>query len=193
MSKNSVASRQRVIETAAAILSTKGLNGVSIRELAKLAKAPLGSTYHHFPAGKVQIITEAIEWAGEQAANTLKECLASDAQNGLLVFLQQWHNRVRSSAFQQGCPIVAAVIEASQDEHEEQVKLAVSDVFARWQKILIEHFTSQGKTVNRATSLALTTISCLEGAVILCRGYQSMEPFDAIIDTLPRLINNELK
>ena len=58
MSKNSAEGRQRVIETAASILSTRGLKGVSIREVAK-ADAPLGSTYHHFPEGKVQIITEA--------------------------------------------------------------------------------------------------------------------------------------
>lgn len=191
MSKNSAENRKRVIETAATILSTRGLKGVSIREVSKLANAPLGSTYHHFPDGKVQIVTEAIEWAGEQAAITMKNCLTRDAKNGLLLFLQQWYERVRSSAFRQGCPIVAAAIEASQNEHEEHVRTAIADVFGRWQKILIEHFLSQGKTVEYSKSLALTTISCIEGAVILCRGYQNMEPFDAIINTLPLIISSD--
>ena len=37
--------------------------------------------------------------------------------------------------------------------------------------------------------MALTVISCLEGAVILSRGYQTIEPFDAIIDTLSLLVD----
>ena len=116
MSKSSAEGRQRVIETAASILSTRGLKGVSIREVAKLANAPLGSTYHHFPDGKVQIITEAIEWAGEKAAERLKGCLDKDNRNGLQTFLHQWRERLHRSNFQQGCPIVAAAIEASQAE-----------------------------------------------------------------------------
>ncbi len=111
MSKSSAEGRQRVIETAASILSTRGLKGVSIREVAKLANAPLGSTYHHFPDGKVQIITEAIEWAGEKAAERLKGCLDKDNRNGLQTFLHQWRERLHRSNFQQGCPIVAAAIE----------------------------------------------------------------------------------
>ena len=189
MSKSSAEGRQRVIETAASILSTRGLKGVSIREVAKLANAPLGSTYHHFPEGKVQIITEAIEWAGEKAAERLKGCLDKDNRNGLQTFLHQWRERLHRSNFQQGCPIVAAAIEASQDEHEEQIKLAISRIFKRWQSILADHFISHGRTVVLSNSMALTVISCLEGAVILSRGYQTIEPFDAIIDTLSLLVD----
>ena len=133
--------------------------------------------------------TEAIEWAGEKAAERLKGCLDKDNQNGLQTFLHQWRERLHRSNFQQGCPIVAAAIEASQDEHEEQIKLAISRIFKRWQSILADHFISHGRTVVFSNSMALTVISCLEGAVILSRGYQTIEPFDAIIDTLSLLVD----
>ena len=55
--------RQRVVETAAEMLARHGLNATSIREMARRAKAPLGSTYHHFPDGKQQVVVEAVEFA----------------------------------------------------------------------------------------------------------------------------------
>ena len=71
----------------------------------------------------------------------------------------------------------------------EQIKLAISRIFKRWQSILADHFISHGRTVVFSNSMALTVISCLEGAVILSRGYQTIEPFDAIIDTLSLLVD----
>ena len=187
MSKASSVGRQRVIETAAMMLATRGLRGISIREVAKAAQAPLGSTYHHFPEGKSQIVIEAIEWAGERAASELKACLSTNNENGVRVFLENWRNRLSKYSFQQGCPIVAAAIENSDDD-EQNIKRAVSDAFSKWQDILCDYLLEQGHNEHYAHSLSLTIISSIEGAVVLCRGYQNLQPFDAIIATIPTLI-----
>ena len=53
-------SRDRLVIGAADMIRRRGLNATSVRELAKHAGAPLGSTYHYFPGGKQQVVTEAV-------------------------------------------------------------------------------------------------------------------------------------
>ena len=52
--------RQRMVETTALMLAQYGLNATSIREMTRRAQAPFGSTYHHFPGGKQQVVVEAV-------------------------------------------------------------------------------------------------------------------------------------
>ncbi len=67
MAKTSTPSRERIVAGAADMISRRGLSATSIREMAKHAKAPLGSTYHYFPEGKQQLprkpsATRATRW-----------------------------------------------------------------------------------------------------------------------------------
>lgn len=188
MSKTAVTGRQRVIEAAATMLALHGLRGISIREVAKFANTPLGSTYHNFPGGKQQIVTEAIHWAGTQASAQLQACLAKDSENGISLFLAKWRERLVNSTFRHGCPIVAAAIEAGQEGEAVQIKAAVSQVFSDWQLLLSEHFIKQGHSAPSAQAIALTIIAGIEGAVILCRGHQSIQPFDAIFACIPKMM-----
>ena len=59
MAQEGTPSRERIVAGAADLISRRGLNAASIRNLAKHAKAPLGSTYHYFPEGEGQLATEA--------------------------------------------------------------------------------------------------------------------------------------
>ncbi|MFE0739517.1 TetR family transcriptional regulator, partial [Streptomyces sp. NPDC058855] len=45
--RSSTPSRERIVAGAADMISRRGLSATSIREMAKHAKAPLGSTYHY--------------------------------------------------------------------------------------------------------------------------------------------------
>ncbi|MGQ8365487.1 TetR/AcrR family transcriptional regulator [Glaciecola sp. 1036] len=188
MSKRASQGRQKVIEAAANILATNGLKGVSIRELSKFANAPLGSTYHNFPNGKQQIVLETLEWAGERAALRLKECLEKDKKNGLQLFLVQWREKLVKSNFEKGCPIVAAAVEASQEDNYHQIRNAIAKIFNDWRIPISDYLITLGHSKSSANSTAITLLACLEGAVILCRGYKDIDPFDAIIDSLPKLI-----
>ena len=70
MSENAE-SRQRLVAGAADMMRRRGLNATSVRELAKHAQAPLGSTYHYFPGGKYQLAAEAVQWADDLTARAL--------------------------------------------------------------------------------------------------------------------------
>ena len=74
---------QRVIDAAAQMLARVGLNATSIREVTKLAEAPLGSTYHHFPGGKQELLARATYMAGDKVEALLVELLKGGAVQGL--------------------------------------------------------------------------------------------------------------
>lgn len=184
--------RQRVIEAAAIMLASSGLRAISIREVVKFSGTPLGSAYHNFPGGKQQIITEAIIWAGAQASAQLSACLEKDRNNGINLFLSLWRQRLVGSQYRHGCPIVAAAIELPEEDEASEIKAAVARVFSDWQSLLAQHFESLGHTKTSANAMALSIIACIEGAVVMCRGYQSIEPFDAILECIPKLVEKTL-
>ncbi|WP_183094536.1 helix-turn-helix domain-containing protein, partial [Nocardioides stalactiti] len=56
--------RTRMIYGAALMLGARGAAALSLRDLAKEAGVPIGSTYHHFPGGRQQLIEEAVRTIG---------------------------------------------------------------------------------------------------------------------------------
>lgn len=95
---------QRVIAAAADMLARVGLNATSIREVTKAADAPLGSTYHHFPGGKQELLARATTQAGDKVDALLAELLQDGAEPGLQQFLQMWRARLLRTQFAAGCP-----------------------------------------------------------------------------------------
>ena len=67
--------RERVLAGAADMLARHSPNATSLRELARHSGAPFGSTYHHFPGGKQQVIAEAVGKVGEKVDAMLNEQL----------------------------------------------------------------------------------------------------------------------
>lgn len=99
MAGSSAPSRDRIVAGAADMISRRGLNATSIRDLAKHAKAPLGSTYHYFPEGKRQLATEAVQYAGTAVARLLRKELDAGPVAGLRAFLALWRGIVVESDF----------------------------------------------------------------------------------------------
>ncbi len=91
--------RERVVVAASAMLAQHGLNATSIRETIKRAEAPLGSTYHHFPGGKHQLVVEAVELAGAQVSRDLERQLQAGALAGIQGFLRLWRDILLDSDF----------------------------------------------------------------------------------------------
>src|SRR3954451_4569368 len=111
MPKGGPQARQRIVAGAADMISRRGLSATSIREMAKHANAPLGSTYHYFPEGKQQLATEAVRYAGETVARRLRKDLQAGPVAGLRSFLALWRKIVLGTDFHAGCPVLAVSIE----------------------------------------------------------------------------------
>ena len=136
MARSSAPSRERIVAGAADMISRRGLNATSIRELAKHAKAPLGSTYHYFPEGKQQLATEAVRYAGGAVARILRKELDAGPVAGLRAFLALWRGIVVESDFRAGCPVLAVSVEEPPADEIPPALVAAAEAFEEWEQLL---------------------------------------------------------
>ena len=188
MSPRQSDSRQRLVAAAAEMLAQHGLNATSIRETAKRADAPLGSTYHHFPGGKQQVVVEAVQLAGDRMAAGLDQQFQPGFAAGLRGFVAAWRERLIRSEFRIGCPVVAAVIEEPIDDADNHVVAAAAEVFVAWERRIVRALVAEGFEEAVATRLATLVVASIEGAIVLCRAARSIEPFDRVTTELEQLV-----
>src|SRR6185437_3234807 len=186
---NSAVSRQRMVVGAADMISRRGLNATSVRELAKYTDAPLGSTYHYFPGGKYDLATEAVQWADDLTVKLLTQELKAGPLAGLQAFLAMWRKVVLDSDFHAGCPVLSVSVEDLPDEHGAP-REAASAAFLNWTRILGDSLREHGVKASDAQRLAILIVAAVEGTVAMCRAHRSIEPLDQVADELSRLIKS---
>lgn len=181
-------SRQRVIAAAAEMLARHGLNATSIREMVKRAEAPLGSTYHHFPGGKQQVVVEAVKFAGAQVDASLERQLQAGAKAGIAGFLSMWRNVLLRSDFRLGCPVMASAVEEPIDAAAEDALNAAAGIFANWEAKLAKVLMEEGNEPESAAGLATLVVASVEGAIVLCRAQRHIAPFDRVADQIEQIL-----
>lgn len=182
--------RQRVVAAAAEMLARHGPNATSIREMAKRAKAPLGSTYHHFPNGKQQVVGEAVAYAGGQVGAILDRYLQAGPAAGLNGFMAMWREMLLRSGFRIGCPVLAVAVEEPIDEAGEDARQAAAQAFGLWEDKLAASLQAQGHDAAAAAGLATLIVAAAEGAIAICRARRSIEPFDRVSEQMQRLLSH---
>jgi AcrR family transcriptional regulator len=178
--------RQRMIESAALLMRERGVEATSFSEVLSHSRAPRGSIYHHFPAGKAQLIEEATRYAGDFIAAGLAAALADDDPVvAVRVFASTWRRVLRASEFGAGCPVVAATLEG---ERTPRARDAAGAAFSRWQDLLANAIEKHGPSRERARSLATLAIAAIEGAIVLARAQRSSAPLERVTEEIERLI-----
>ncbi|MGQ4383074.1 TetR/AcrR family transcriptional regulator [Streptomyces sp. SAS_270] len=188
MTKPSPTARERIVAGAADMISRRGLNATSIRETAKHARAPLGSTYHYFPEGKQQLATEAVRYTGEWVARSLRRELEAGPVAGLQAFLGLWRKIVVDSDFRAGCPVLAVSIEEPPDDEPPAALVAAAEVFTTWEGLLAASLRERGAEREQAAQLATLIVAAVEGTVAMCRARRSTQPLDHAAEQLRGLI-----
>ncbi len=177
-----------MVAGAAEMISRRGLNATSVRELAKHTQAPLGSTYHYFPGGKYDLATEAVRWADDLTVGVLARELAAGPQAGLSAFLAMWRKIVIDSDFHAGCPVLAVSVEDLPEEHHAP-RGAAATAFRRWTSMLADSLRDAGAAEQDAQQVATLIVASVEGTVAMCRAQQSIAPLDLVTAQLGRAID----
>jgi AcrR family transcriptional regulator len=180
-------SRDRLVMGAADMISRRGLNATSVRELAKHSGAPLGSTYHYFPGGKQQVATEAVRFAGDVVSRALAAELRAGPVAGLRAFLRLWRDVVVRSDFRAGCPVLAVSVEEPHDGETAALE-AADTVFKQWESLLARSLREHGATRKDADQVATLIVAAVEGTVAMCRAARSAEPLDRVATQLERVV-----
>jgi AcrR family transcriptional regulator len=168
--------RDRMVASAVKLLAVHGFQATSFSAVLDDSGAPRGSIYHHFPAGKDQLIAAAIDLAGERALTLTESFSGLPAAEIVDAFAALWRAVLVRSQFQAGCAVLAVTVSADAPELVERA----AAIFRAWRERLGQAFAAAGVEPARARALALTLIAGCEGAVVLCRAERSLEPLDAV-------------
>ncbi len=177
--------RKRMIHGAARAIGTRGVGAMSLRDLAKEAGVPLGSTYHHFPGGKAQLAEEAVTSTGRQVAKLVELAREQGIEGAIAAFTRVWRELLVETGFRTGCPVLAV---ATGDDPE--LTETARGIFTAWQDLMVAGLVDGGVPAARAPGLARMIIASLEGAVAVSRAERSLEPLDQVAEELITLVQS---
>jgi TetR/AcrR family transcriptional regulator, lmrAB and yxaGH operons repressor len=169
-----------MVAGAARLLAERGLQETSFSEVLELTGAPRGSIYHHFPEGKDQLIASAIDLAGAHAIALIDRSSGKTAEEVTTHFLGMWREVLVRSNYKSGCSVLAVTIATDSSDLLDHA----ATVFRTWRLRLAELLSDGGLAEPDAARFAAILIAGTEGAVVLSRAEQSMEPFELVADQL---------
>ena len=176
--------RTRMIYGAARMIGTRGVGAMSLRDLAKEAGVPIGSTYHHFPGGRQQLIEEAIRTIGAAVTRRLEVGRERGPVAALDAFGDEWRTLLEDSEFLTGCPVFAV---ATADD--EALRDVANEVLESWQSTLAEVLADGGVDPARTPRLALFVVAAVEGAIALCQAERSIGPLRDTMEEIHHLVD----
>ncbi|WP_298243919.1 TetR/AcrR family transcriptional regulator [uncultured Bradyrhizobium sp.] len=189
--------RDKMIAGAADLMSRRGVNATSMRDVVRHTATPRGSISHHFPDGKRQLIAEAVIFAGAEVATPLEKAMRDRGViDGLRAFIASWRRRLQATGFEAGCPVLAVAVdryvgEASDkdDEAAQQHLLDLADgVFTQWRQIMRAALLREGLAEERAERLATLVVASIEGTVAMCRAKRSTDALDQVQTELETIL-----
>jgi TetR/AcrR family transcriptional repressor of lmrAB and yxaGH operons len=172
--------RERMVMSAVNLLARRGLQATSFSEVLEHSGAPRGSVYHHFPAGKDQMIGSALDAAGDRAIDLLDQKAGAPAEEVAAWFLHIWREVLIRGKFEAGCAVLAVAVAADSPDLLDHA----ARVFRTWRQRLAELLEQGGLRAGDAARFAAMLVASSEGAVVLARAEQSLEPFDLVAEQL---------
>jgi TetR/AcrR family transcriptional regulator, lmrAB and yxaGH operons repressor len=165
-----------MVAGAARLLAERGLQATSFSEVLDLTSSPRGSVYHHFPEGKEQLVKAALDLVTAQMGQVFSPKPGAGPEEVVGLFLHIWRSILRRSRFKAGCAVVAVTVATDSPELLEHV----GAIFRTWRGRLAGLLVQAGLDPTDAARFGATLIAASEGAVVLSRAEQSMEPFDLV-------------
>jgi AcrR family transcriptional regulator len=178
--------RQKMLVATIELMRERGAAGVTVDEVLSRSGAPRGSVYHHFPAGRSQLIDEALAYAGESFAGMLSRAAVNGPDAVVTRMITFWTRVLEDSDFRAGCPVVPTAGDAGPDGEELAHKAAL--ILTGWCRTVAATFEVEGWPETDAAALAATVMSSIFGAVGLCRALRSIDPLFQVAEQLRALI-----
>ncbi len=176
--------RHRMVAGAARLLAERGLQETSFSEVLELTGAPRGSIYHHFPDGKDQLVSEAVDLAGAHAIELINQSEGKTAVEITDHFIGMWRYVLTASNFHAGCSVLAVTVATDSPDLLDHA----ATVFRNWRLRLAELLEAGGLSKADAAQFAAILIASTEGGVVLSRAEQSIDPFELVAAQLQKQV-----
>jgi AcrR family transcriptional regulator len=171
--------RESILTAAAELMRHRGYAAVGMKDIAAASGAPIGSLYHHFRDGKVQIAREALVNAGAAYAMLIPSVV--DAYTDLGAALEgvfdQAADDMAATGYANMCPIASVAAEVA--DTVEELRGVTAAVFTSWLDGGTAYFTARGLAPATARQVTVALVGALEGAFLLSRTLRDVEPLRA--------------
>jgi AcrR family transcriptional regulator len=164
-----------MIEAAIDLMRGSGLSGAGINEIVRESGSPKGSVYHHFPGGKAQLCSEALDLYARRVEEFIDTALASRRAPGdkIRSLFAAFARRVEEGGFRQSCAVGAVTLDLDQDL--DALRPVLRRALADWIAATTRHFDFADARKTR--SFAGLVLTAIEGAYVRCRAEGSGRPF----------------
>ena len=168
--------REAILTAAAELMRHRGYAAVGMKDIAQASGAPIGSLYHHFRGGKVQIVREALVNAGAAYALLIPSIVDEYTDLGAAIegVFTQAAEDMAGTGFANMCPVASVAAEVA--DTVEELRETSATVFLGWVDGGTAYFAARGLDESRAREVTLALIGALEGAFVLARTLRSTEP-----------------
>jgi len=169
-------SKEKTILAAAKLLRRRGYHDTALSDILEAAGSPRGSLYFHFPKGKEEIAVAALTSAAEAVRRAIAGAAATSksADEFLIRIIRSMVADLERSDFREGCPIALTALEMS--GASEALTETARAAFQSWEREIAAGLEPFASNPARARPLATAVLSQLEGALLLARTYQHLEP-----------------
>ena len=185
MSQRALPTKDRLIRSAAHLFRTRGYHGVGLNDLLADAKAPKGSLYHHFPAGKSDLALAAATWASDEMLRLIATSFdgATTFRDGAATLCHKLAKLFDLSGQWDGCPIASTLFEGpANTEFRDTTRRSYDGWIAEVEQQAL-HF---GRSEANARLDAEHLFVVIQGGWHLARARRSSD----VLRQLPRLIRD---
>jgi len=180
--------RQRIILESVKLFQRHGYHGTPVSAILKATKIPKGSLYHHFPEGKEQVASAALDWLTKEIVVFLgaRDQEGATGQSMLTAMAQFYCQLSKSQSAVRGSLIAVLASESIPDSPRLSKELATS--ISQIETILERGFDRQG--VLDPAGSATQSLALLEGAFLMNRikGQQADPIF--LVQDLEKRVNS---
>lgn len=179
--------RRRLVGTAMQLFSEKGYESTSVADILRAAGANSGSLYHFFPT-KQDLLIEVLRTYRDGIATMLLEPAwsgVSDPVEKVFALLARYRQALVATDCFYGCPIGSLALEIHEPDPPVRELIAVN--FDGWVDAVETCFVEAGDGLPRDVdrrSLAVFTLTAMEGGVMQSRTHRNLDAFDRSIAML---------
>jgi TetR/AcrR family transcriptional repressor of nem operon len=187
-SQHKRATRERIVEAAAAEYRAKGVSGVGVAQIMSRAGLTHGGFYAHF-SSKDELLAEALERATRQTCETLEGSLGGlTARSRLLTVIDRYLSSEHAAHPERGCPVAALAPELARADRKTRKELARS-IRSRLDLLRLPTSGEKGREL-REDEIA-GACACMVGGLVLARGLSRAEG-DAILKSCRAFLRRAL-
>jgi AcrR family transcriptional regulator len=179
--------RRRLVDTARVLFWEQGYTATGIAQILDEAGVRSGSMYYFFRT-KEELLLAVLEWYKANLGRMVVQPVfdrIGDPIERIFGILDGYRRQLLATKFELGCPVGSLALEL--DNSHPKARKSLADSFTGWTRAIERCLAEAGRRLPRTLNrrqLALFVLTTMEGAVMLARTYQSIEPYDTAVAQL---------